>query len=152
MGKRKQKIKINDKKKIKKISELNKVEDLFIISHELTEKEMDSLILEYKKKLDSLNNLEKEALPKIIKKSNNSKELKEKIVLSLSEELEREYEELKDLISEKRKKGFDSFIVDLKISPVPLKIKLFKSTKDKRDYLNVKKILIEVKKLILQAY
>jgi predicted nucleic acid-binding Zn-ribbon protein len=64
---------------------------------------------------------------------------------NMFESLKNEYRELKAEVSEFRKKGFDTTIVNLKLMNIPSKIQLAESTREYRDIEKVKMMLNNIK-------
>jgi len=130
------------KSRIKEISKLESLEDIFVISENLPETDKKKLLSKIKK--DKSNK-------EIISKLNKAKtiiELREYLAESLKEDMEKKYAELKDITTQKRKKGSDTLIAELKLMSMQYKMKLFSATKSKKDYLKLKHIALEIKKLI----
>jgi hypothetical protein len=85
---------------------------------------------------------------------NRVRKIKEKADLSdavkyvIIDSLNKEYEKLKDKISELRKSNEDTFVIDMRILMIPQKIKLVKATYDEQDIEKVKEIFRTIKKEI----
>jgi hypothetical protein len=126
-------------KHITKISKIEDPEDLFILSNNLTEENLEKLTNIIKKNADK-------NILKNFKKSKNPIELKEILADYIFEKTIDKFEEMKEKISEKRKKGKDTFISELKLMSMQYKMKLFKATKDKKDYLKIKRLIREIEK------
>jgi hypothetical protein len=128
--------------KIKKLVSFEHEEELFHILAILDDKELSSFMQHYKNA--EMPQTTDKKLDQIIRAAESPKELIMKVKAYLAELAEDEYKKVKDTISARRKKGFDVFIEWLRISSIPQKIKLFKATSLKRDYLKIRNTLTEI--------
>ena len=144
------KIKKKEKKritetKIKKLLNIEHLGELFYLLHLLNAEDIGKFIMHYK---ESKVISKDERVDRIIRNSKDSKDLFELLKKELIEELNEEYAEIRGDISVERKKGKDVYIEDIASMSIPLKIRMFNATSEKRDYYKVKKLLHRINKLI----
>jgi hypothetical protein len=132
-----------DEDKIKSLLDFKHLEELFYIILMLNDLQIEKFIEHY-----NSGQFPKAKEPKLDMLIRNSKDanqlvvgLKNELVSSLLDD-ERN---VKSEMSKLRKKGADLFVEGLKILSVPLKIRLFSSTFNKKDYYNVKKIFSDIR-------
>jgi len=134
----------NAEKKFEYFVDVGNLEELNYLINLLDPHQIEKFMHHYKEKKHP-KNVEDFQTYKVVTTSKDYKELIERLKEGLGEKLISEYDDLKKEISDIRKKGGDVLIEDLKLSSVPLKIKLFKATMEKKDFYKIKKILKEVK-------
>lgn len=78
-----------------------------------------------------------------------SKEIEEYFIGEIGNYLNEKYNEVHERVSELRKFGYDGTVWGFKLMVVPLKIKIFLSTGDKKDFNNVTRKLNEVLQEVL---
>ncbi len=129
-------------KKIKSLLDVEHLEELLHIMHILKNEDIEIFIKHYKKsKIKSRD----EKIDKIIKNCKNSHDLLDSLKKELIEELYNEYENLRKEISDKRKIGCDVYIEDVNSMSIPLKIKMFDATSERKDYYKVRKLIKDIK-------
>lgn len=129
-------------KKIKKLLDFEHLEELYFILHLLNDKQIESFINHYKN--FKIKNSKDQKIDALIKRSKTSSELFDLVKLELIKSKKEEYIKIKQEISGLRKKGFDVYIEDIKLMSVPLKIKIFDATSDKKDLYRINKIIIDI--------
>ena len=128
--------------KIKKLVEVDNIEELFHILTILKDEDIEKFLEHYKG-----YNFDKK-MQEIIKNSNNGSDFIKLVGKSLVGNLKQEYESIMAEISKKRKKGSDLYMEDIKSMSIPLKIRIFEATLKKEDFYNVKKLIHEVKNML----
>lgn len=129
-------------KKIKKLLDFKHLEELYFILHLLNNKQIESFINHYKN--SKIKNSKDQKIDALIKRSRTSSELFNSVKLELIKSKKEEYIKIKQEISSLRKKGLDVYIEDIKLMSVPLKIKIFDATSDKKDLYRINKIIIDI--------
>jgi len=133
------------KKKLDELAEIKDIEEFYHIIEVLKEKDFNKFIDHYKNK--SQNN----EIIEIIKKSKDKKELlillKQKIIAYLKEK----QSEIERKLSEKRKQGKDLYMQSLKYMSIPLKIKIYEATLQKKDLYRIKNIIDDLEKDLLEV-
>ncbi len=83
-------------------------------------------------------------------KINNPREIEEYFLEEIGNYLNEKYNDIKERVSELIKFGYDGNVWVFKLMIIPLKIKIFLSTGDKKDFNNVTKRLNEILKEIIE--
>lgn len=132
---------------IKKVSKVSTAEDLFLLTSNFKKEDNKKLhaLLNKENSIKKKTEKDKEIV-RILKKGKDPLIINESISSVLIEEIENRYSEIKEKGSEQRKKGKDTLIAELKLMSAQYKLKLFKATKDKKDYLKIKKNLEEAER------
>lgn len=133
--------------KIKKLLDVEHIEELFLLLNVLKYEEIKDFIEHY----NNSETKDKE-LSAIIEKSKAPELLINNIRDRLALEFTNKYESLKEEITENRKKGKDASLADITLMSAPYKILLFKTTESKKEFFKIKKILVdaenEIKKIV----
>ncbi len=133
------KIKVTERK-IKSLLDVEHLEELLHIMHILKNEDIEIFIKHYKEaKIKSRD----EKIDRIIKNCKNNDDLLDSLKKELIEKLHNEYENLRKDISDKRKIGYDVYIEDVNSMSIPLKIRMFEATSERKDYYKVKKLIKE---------
>jgi hypothetical protein len=142
MNAKKQSNKLTEKQ-LHLLSHVHSLEDLNHVISIIPSSEHDLLLSSLKKNKHILSD---NALKEVISASKDPYSLNKLLSESLSTKLKEEYDDLYYAISNIRKKGKDTFLLDLDMMSVPLKIKMFKSTFSEKDYYKAKRLIETIKK------
>lgn len=147
-NKRDIKIKLT-KNKLKSLTQIESVEDLYYISSLISLNELSKYINHLKDNLKKVN-IKKidESIVRLIKKYKEPLKFITDLNEELIKKLKEDHDKIYSQISEKRKKGIDMLIAELEIMSIPFKIKIFESTLDKKDYYKVKGRIDKLKKIL----
>lgn len=128
------------KSRLDKLVEVDNIEELYLMVNLLDKKKIESFIEHYKKTKLKEKSVVSRILHKVISKEELSISLQQEIINHLKDR----YDNISSKISEERKKGRDIYFEWIKSMSIPLKIKLYSATFDKKDYYKVIKILDEL--------
>ncbi|MEK6915378.1 MAG: hypothetical protein AABW89_02460 [Nanoarchaeota archaeon] len=127
--------------KLKEIIKIGDLQEIHTTIDLITEKQYHQLAEHYKKTV-----LENNGLKIMFSQSADKQQallwLKRELVSDLNEK----YEALKKKISDKRKSGSDVYIAWIISMRIPLKIKMYSTTLEKRDLYKIKQLFGEVEK------
>lgn len=130
----KNKISLN-KTKLEALIKTDKLADIYYLSATFRDQELQKYILHAKENITN----PKSKIFKIIKTADSVKTFKSELINAIVEELNDNLNKIKDSISTKRKKGIDVFSEEMVYLTIPLKIKLFSATHNKKEYFTITK-------------
>ncbi len=128
-------------KKLNHLLKIGDVEEFYYLANILKENEIEAFIEHYKLKKP---NPKENRISAMIHRAKTPSELLDIVKSESANHLKERYDDLKKLISEKRKKGKDVYVPDIKLMSVPLKIKIYLATMEKKDFYKVKKMLDDI--------
>jgi hypothetical protein len=133
------------KNKINSLANIKNIDDIYHITTIVSKNMLMEILLNIKKSLKSLkrNGLDIHII-KIIRQSKDPDTFIKKINEEQIRILTDTHENLRSKASEKRKEGKDTFIADIEMMSLPLKIKIFESTKNKKDFYKIKKLILSI--------
>ena len=143
---RKEKVGLITKKHLDELSNVESIEEFYHITELLKDKDFEKFIKHYKEKAIKKEN----KVADIIRKAKDKKELIELLKQNIITYLKDKKIELEHAISEKRKKGKDMYIQELQIMAIPLKIKVYEATLQRKDFLRLKHIIDTIEKSLNQ--
>ena len=129
--------------KIKKMLNVEHLEELFYIINLLDNKQISLFIKHYKN--SEIEKSKDQRIDSIIRNAKNSFDLIKTLKKELATQLSEELGELKTNISEINKGGIDTYMESIKVMSIPLKIGIFLATGKREDFYKIKKMLSAIK-------
>jgi hypothetical protein len=127
--------------------EINDIEEVYAMIENFSDEQINTYLAHFK---DKKQNAGESKLAKVVHAVSKKEDLKQELENEIIPHFKERHREIAAKISELRKGGKDVEVEWIHLMMVPLKIKMFAATRNKKDFFKVKNILDEIDKSLNQ--
>lgn len=123
--------------RLEKLIEIDDIEEFYYLVSILNDSQTEKFISHYKERKGKNEHV----IAKIMHNSKSRRELLKLLESEIVSHLRERYSNISSKITEERKKGGDVYFEWIKSMSIPLKIRLYEATLEKKDFYKIKKLL-----------